>query len=276
MRVIGQMTTETIAWIKISEAVLYLAHDPIVGKVIGELNPQTESLADCYAEGKLRRRSYEQMVARVMSSVRSGKRTCLLFYGHPGVFCWPGHEAIRQARQEGYTARMLPGISTEDCLFADLGMDPASSGCQSYEAMEFLKNGHMVDPAAWLILWQIGVMGDPVYRSKGFDLTPLPLLVERLCKTYDPGHEAILYTASITFGGEPWTKRVALSKLAKAKLTASMTLCIPPGQATKPDMRVYERLGMALPGAEKRQRGARKPATKRHRATEMSSPRAGR
>jgi len=29
---------------------------------------------------------------------------------------------------------MLPGISAEDCLVADLGIDPASSGCQSYEA----------------------------------------------------------------------------------------------------------------------------------------------
>jgi hypothetical protein len=36
---------------------------------------------------------------------------------------------------------MLPGISAEDCLFADLGIDPGIYGCQSYEATDFLANG---------------------------------------------------------------------------------------------------------------------------------------
>jgi hypothetical protein len=135
--------------------------------------------------------------------------------------------------------------------------------------MEFLKNGRTVDPAAWLILWKLGVLGDPVYRAKGFDLTPLSVLIERLGETYGLGHEVILYTASITFGGEPWIKQVPLGKLSKVALTASMTLCVPPGKSTKPDKSVYERLGMILPGAKGR-------GTKHRRISESSSPRANR
>jgi hypothetical protein len=36
---------------------------------------------------------------------------------------------------------MLPAISAEDCLFADLGVDPADHGCPSYEATDFLVHG---------------------------------------------------------------------------------------------------------------------------------------
>jgi hypothetical protein len=33
---------------------------------------------------------------------------------------------------------MLPAVSAEDCLFADLGVDPGAAGCQSHEAADFL------------------------------------------------------------------------------------------------------------------------------------------
>src|SRR2546429_6584747 len=44
----------------------------------------------------------------------------------------------RQAREEGFEAEMLPAVSAEDCLFADLGVDPGDEGCQSFEATSFL------------------------------------------------------------------------------------------------------------------------------------------
>ena len=60
---------------------------------------------------------------------------------------------------------MLPGISSEDCLFADLGVDPGVSGCQSYEATDFLMNAPIIDSSTQLILWPFqgkdGPMGKP-------------------------------------------------------------------------------------------------------------------
>src|SRR5205809_2021168 len=48
------------------------------------------------------------------AGARGGSLTCLACYGHPGVFVYPSHEAIRRARAEGYVARILAGISSED------------------------------------------------------------------------------------------------------------------------------------------------------------------
>lgn len=59
---------------------------------------------------------------------------------------------------------MLPSISSEDCLFADLSVDPAVGGCQSYEATDFMLNGLIIGPSSQLVLWQIGVLGDWTYQ----------------------------------------------------------------------------------------------------------------
>jgi hypothetical protein len=234
IRIIGQMTIESIAWIKASEKVLYLAHDPVAGAVITGLNPRAESLARFYVEGKPRRESLVEMVQRVMECVRSTRQTCLVCYGHPGVFCWVGHEAIRQARAAGYKARMLPGISAEDCLFADLGLDPGTDGCQSFEASDFLKYGPKVDPSNLLILWQIAATGDEQFTSKGYKNSALPLLIKRLCRIYGSDHKAIVYVAPVHWAGEPVIEHVPLGQLDKTQLPGSASLCIPPSRPARP------------------------------------------
>jgi hypothetical protein len=247
IRVLGQLTTEAIAWIKVCEKVLYLVHDPVASGFITHINRSAESLGGFYADGKPRKKTYQEMVGRVMDCVRSGKRTCLVFYGHPGVFCWPGHQAIRQARREGYTVRMFPAVSAEDCLFADLGLDPATSGCQTFEATDFLMNGRQVDPSSLLILWQLETIGNPLSKKKRGRLPALPLLIERLSQFYAPDHEVILYVAPLQLFGEPAIRRLPLRRLVKARLSASSTLCIPPGQPTRPNVEVYKRLNLPLP-----------------------------
>lgn len=250
IRMIGQMTTEAIAWIKISEKVFYLSHDPVAADILTRMNPSAESLAGFYAEGKLRSTTYQEMVGRVMECVRAGQKTCLVFYGHPGVFCWPGHEAIRQARQEGHTAKMLPAVSAEDCLFADLGLDPATSGCQSYGATDFLLNDRQVDPSSLLILWQVGTTGNPLFNTKKQKCPGLRLLIERLSGIYGSEHEVILYIASSQLFGEPSIERLPLKRLAKARLSSSSTLCIPPSQRPRPNVRVHKQLKLPLPEEE--------------------------
>ena len=125
IRTTGQLTIETIACMQRADQLFYVVADPIAEEVIRRLCPDgAESLYGLYGEGKPRPQTYQEMVDRVLASVRAGQRTVAAFYGHPGVFAYSLHESIRRARAEGYRARMLPGISAEDCLFADLGVDP--------------------------------------------------------------------------------------------------------------------------------------------------------
>jgi uncharacterized protein YabN with tetrapyrrole methylase and pyrophosphatase domain len=243
IRTVGQLTMEAIAWIKRADKVYYVVGEPIAEEVIQRLNPEgAESLYGFYEEGKVRMEAYHAMVETILASVRAGNLTVGAFYGHPGVFTYPSHEAIRRARQEGYRARMLPGISAEDCLFADLGVDPAINGCQSYEATDFLMNGRTVDNSSQLILWQIGVLGNWTFKRYRYDLSALPLLLERLYQYYPPAHEVYVYEAATMIGCEPVIKRIPLHMLPNAGLSAASTLYIPPARPPSPDPAIYDRM----------------------------------
>jgi uncharacterized protein YabN with tetrapyrrole methylase and pyrophosphatase domain len=227
-----QLTAEAADALERADRVLFLAAEPVADGVIRRIDAQARSLCHLYEPGVERQRVYDAMVEEIMAPVRSGLSVCAAFYGHPGVFGTPGHTAVRQARAEGFEARMLPGISAEDCLFADLGIDPGTSGCQSYEATDFLRRRPAVDTEALLLLWQVSVLGrlDSVEEP---DLTQLPLLAARLLDLYPPDHDVIAYEASAYPIGEPDVRHVALAALAGAELPDMATLVLGPVQSTE-------------------------------------------
>jgi|SRR5271157_1215116 len=251
IRTVGHLTIEAIAWMKRADKVLYVVGDPIAVAIITQLNPQgAESLSGLYAEGKPRIQTYDEMVERILCCVRSGMLTCLACYGHPGVFVHPSHVAIQRARSEGFSAKMLPGVSSEDCLFADLGVDPGTGGCQSFEATDFLLNGRRLDPTSSVILWQIGVVGDATFKRGMYNLSAFPLLIERLLHYYPPTHVVYLYEAAVFPGCEPIIWPVPLHALGHAPLSAGFTLYIPPAYPTTTDPAIYHQMSSIARGNE--------------------------
>jgi uncharacterized protein YabN with tetrapyrrole methylase and pyrophosphatase domain len=243
IRTVGQLTTEAIACMQQADELIHLVSDPIAEVVIRRLKPGREvSLHGFYSEGKQRIDSYNEMVEFILSRVRSGANVCAAFYGHPGVFAFPSHESIRRARAEGFRARMLPGISAEDCLIADLGVDPAVNGCQSYEATDFLMNAHNIDPSSQLILWQAGALGDWTYQTSGYNLKALPLLVEKLLTLYPPDHQVVVYEGAIFPGCPPVINPVCLRELDSTHLNAASTLYLAPSRPTTLDDRYANEL----------------------------------
>jgi len=247
IRTVGHLTMEAVAWIKQADKVLYVVGDPVAESMLKELNPSgAESLTVMYAEGKQRIETYNQMIERTLECIRGGMLTCMACYGHPGVFVYPSHESIRRARAEGFSARMLPGISSEDCLFADLGVDPGITGCQSYEATDFLLNGRVIDPSSSVVLWQIGVVGDATFKAAGYDLSAMPLLVERLLAIYPASHPMYLYEAAIFHGCDPIIRPITAVELANGPLSAGNTLYIPPAYPSRSDPTTYYRMNAMI------------------------------
>jgi uncharacterized protein YabN with tetrapyrrole methylase and pyrophosphatase domain len=229
IRALGQLTTEAIAWIRRAERVLYLTGDPIAEATLRQLNPEgAESLLPFYAEGRPRVQTYQAMTDRILDCVRAGMVTCVVTYGHPGVFADPIHNAIRRALAEGFSARILAAISSEDCLFADLGIDPARDGCQSYDATDFLLHQRTLDSTAGAVLWQVGVTGDPNFRTGTYNLSLLPLLIERLIRFHPPEHVVYVYEASRFPGVEHVLRSTRLDQLDQVPLSSASTLYIPP------------------------------------------------
>lgn len=246
IRAVGQVTLEAASWIEKADRVLYHVADPVTENWLKSLNAKHESLGRFYEPHKARIHTYKEMVAHILLHVRQDLNVCVVFYGHPGLFVWASHEAIRQARKEGYGARMLPGVSSTDCLFADLGIDPSISGCQFLEATDFLIRDRILEISGAVVLWQIGVVGDIGYNPEGVDVKKLELLREALERYYGPQHEVIIYEASPFVVCEPRLERIPLSKLAECNVTSLSTLFIPPLESRSLNLDMIEKLGIKV------------------------------
>ena len=165
------------------------------------------------------------------------------------VFVQPSHESIKIARLEGFSARMIPGISAEDCLFADIGLDPGKHGCQSFEATDFLVRKREFNSKSPSILWQVGAIGDLYYHADDNNTETksngLGILGRILENYYDKDHEVILYQASQLPLCQPNIQHVPLSKIHKADVRVSSTMYVPPNDPQILDEDIISRLGMA-------------------------------
>jgi tetrapyrrole (corrin/porphyrin) methylase-like protein len=226
-------TTETLDAINGAEHVFHLLTNPAAETWIQGLHPRTTALGDCFKEGKSRTRSYAEMAERIVDAVRAGEQVCAAFYGHPGVLVSPAYQALVGARRAGYPARMLPGISAEDCLFADLAIDPRGLGWQSYEASDFLLRRRRFDPTVALILWQAGVLGEGSIRPQMQARSDrVQVLIDKLAPHYPPRHPVIVYEASEFPITDPVIERVPLRRLATQNLYPKTTLYVPPRPPT--------------------------------------------
>lgn len=240
----SHLTTEAITYIKQSDIVLYLVNDPILKLWIEEQNSNSESLDFLYSSTPMRAEAYNLISSYVLEHLYQNKHVCFVLYGHPAVFSKPGIEAVKIAKHNGYNARILPGISSEDCLFADLLIDPGSSGCQSFEATDFLIHQRQFDICSYLILWQIDALGIQGHESTKDKKVGITLLVEHLIKYYEDTHEIIIYEAAQYPGFEPKIIHVKLVQLHNIDLTNLSTLCVPPKKKARRNEFVLKALGL--------------------------------
>lgn len=244
----AQVTQQALTCLQKAERLFYLVPDPVTSLWLESLNASAESLHDLYEVGKLRMETYENMVERILEPVRGGHTVCAAFYGHPGVLVYPAHEAMRQARSEGHFTQMLPGVSAMDCLFSEIGVDPGTSGCQMYEASDFLYRQRRFDPCSALVLWQVGSIGVSTYKEQRlWSSEGLQILQEVLLKDYPPELEVIVYEASPFPVCPPKILRIPLQALASSDVTGNSTLYIPPRGGCEYDWEIVRRLAPSQP-----------------------------
>jgi uncharacterized protein YabN with tetrapyrrole methylase and pyrophosphatase domain len=246
IKFISHLTTEAKIYIEQSDKVLYLVNEPAMKEWIQKSNPNSESLDSLYIKHPLRKDSYQAITEYILEILRTNQHICVVLYGHPTVFAQPGLEAIRRAKEEGYYAKILPGISAEDCLFADLLINPGSCGCQSFEATDFLVHKRKFDPSCHLIFWQAGLIGELGYSKDYNNKKGTEILCHYLNNFYPITHEVIIYEAAQYPNLEPRITKISLAKLAETTIPQIATLYIPPAYKIPCDIEVLEELGINL------------------------------
>lgn len=228
IKLMVHMTPVSKQYIERADIVFLAVASSLMGSWIKELNSNIHDLGQYYQEGKSRLDTYKEMIAAIMQEVREGKDVCAAFYGHPGVFALAPHKVIAIAKKEGYQAHMEPGVSAEDCLYADLAIDPGRLGCQHYETTQFMVHNKNIEPSAYLMLWQIGIAGDQELTQFATTEIKLGALRDKLFGIYPKDHEVILYESSTVLLKESRIEKIKLQQLANVETSLETTLVIPP------------------------------------------------
>lgn len=222
---LAQITAEAMLAIENASIVFHAAADDATARWIAARSRRAQDLTSCFSGRRSFRAAHDAMVKQIVTALDRGGEVCAAFYGSPAVGVYPAHRALTLARKRGHHARMLPGVSSEACLFADLPLDPLASGCQSYEATDFLLRKPRFDPKSPLVLWQIGFVGgrmNPSARQTGLDR------LGRLLRTaYGRTHKAALYVAGTSANSEGRFEWLELQQLPAASIPDEATLYVP-------------------------------------------------
>lgn len=228
IKYVSHLTNEASAYIKQSDKVLYLVNEPAIAEWIKHNSKQAESLEFLYSKYPLRKDCYKAITGFILDELRKQQHLCVVLYGHPAVYAEPGLEAVKLARTENYYAKILPAVSAEDCLFADLLIDPGTNGCHSCEATDFLLYKRKFDPRSHLILWQVDIIGVLTNPESHENKKGAQLLVQHLSKFYPPDHQVFLYEAAQYPGIDPIIQSIHLKDLPDATFSKISTLYVPP------------------------------------------------
>ncbi|GAO44095.1 SAM-dependent methyltransferase [Flavihumibacter petaseus] len=244
IRAIADLTFDAEAQIRTAQKVLYCVADPVIERRLHLLNSTAESLYGLYGNNKPRIETYHAMVDALLAPVRAGLRVCGVFYGHPGSFAWPTHQAIRVARRDGFKAEMHASVSADASLFADLGIDPSQPGCHSLEATEFLIHRRVPDTSSHLLVWQAECVGDPGFNFAGYKRHNFDILINQLQKFYPADHPVFIYEAASLPQGRPKIIKSTLDTIRKEDLTGISTLYLPPSIFNEIDQEMCLKLGL--------------------------------
>ncbi len=235
---VSHVTIEAQRRIEQSDKVIYLGADPLTEHWLRSLNARVEAPDGPDERNAPPPQRADRIVERALGYVRAGLSVCIADQGASAIGGHASHEAIKRSRAEGYRAVVAPGVSMEDCLFADLGLDPRQ-GYQMYNAADFLTRRRRPDTSSGLILRFVGGLGErgPVAADTepAFGLAPL---VEALAPLYGPEHEVILYEPAVYAAIDPSIRHCGIGELAAAKATVMSSLYVPPkgAPATDQDM----------------------------------------
>ncbi len=228
IKFMSHITYETRNCIEKADKVLYLINEPALQEWIQGLNKNTESLDQIYTKYCARNDNYQAISEYIVNQLDNINFLCAVFYGHPTVLVQPAIYTAQAAETKGHNVIVMPGISAEDCLFADLLIDPSSCGCYSFEATDFLLYQREYESSSHLIIWQSGVIGIKNLVVKHNPEKGLGLFIRHLSKKYSLDHDVYIYEAAQYPTIKPRIEKTALRNLATANINRLTTLYIPP------------------------------------------------
>lgn len=237
---IAHVTEETKRVIQHANKVLYLVNEDHLKGWIQREAKEAESLELIYFGSDKRIDAYQNITAHIINEYYRVKNLCVVFYGHPVVFAHSALSAVQKIKAENGNAVILPALSSMDCLFADIQVDPGDQGCFAIDATELLIYERRVDVYAHVILWQIANLGMHDLKKT----QKLNVLSDYLRGYYLDEQPICIYEAAVLPLQKPRVEWLKLKKLHQIEVSPISTLYIPPASPRVVSTKYLELLEM--------------------------------
>jgi tetrapyrrole methylase family protein/MazG family protein len=239
---IAHLTEETKVVIQKADKVLYLVNEENLKTWIQREAKEAESLEPIYFNFHKRADSYHHITTHIVNEYQKAKTLCVVLYGHPTVFAESALNAVKMIKADNGNALILPAVSSMDCLFSDLQIDPGEQGCFVMDATELLIYERHVDIYAHNIFWQISNLGmhDIKYSQK------LDILCGYLLNYYSENTLVCIYEAAVLPLQKPRIEWIKLQELKQVEIKPISTLYIPPIAQKAISKKYLELLGMDI------------------------------
>lgn len=243
------MTLETVGHIKAADVVFYVLPNAVTAAHVRQLNANAIDLRGYYGDDKERKTTYLQIAEVMLRQVRQGRHVVGVFAGHPGFLVMAARRALAIADMQGYEAQLLPAVSSIDCLFADLRIDPGLRGVQILKAGLVLRKEAALATTGHVILLQVDSVGDGTFSFEGFKHPQHEVFIQRLIEQYGARHEAVSYAAALLPCSAPTIVARPLAEYLDHVpwRTIPGTLYLPPAGMTLRSVVAAESLNDGLP-----------------------------
>ncbi|MEM9146585.1 MAG: SAM-dependent methyltransferase [Pseudomonadota bacterium] len=126
----------------------------------------TPLFGESYRPGSHRLSAYHHMAARVVEAAMQRPPVAFAMQGHPLVGVTAPRLIHQLANALELSVETHPGISSLDCLFVELGLDPMLGGLQIVEATDLLLRRRPLDPTVPALIAQIGAVESVLYNRR--------------------------------------------------------------------------------------------------------------
>lgn len=234
IRIPDHVTIETEAVFRDCREVLYVDTGIATRTFLEGLCPRVTPLYDVsYAPGRSRLDAYHRMAARVLEAAIDHPPVAFAMHGHPVVYSHATRLIAAAAPLLGLRVAALPAVSSLDCLFAELILDPGPEGLLMYEATDMLLRRRPLLPEVPTLVWQVGNLETRLHAAGPGRPERLDRFLAYLLTAYAPDHLVTAFHAA----PHPLVPSAAITfplgeiRGHAASLHAGVTLYLPPARA---------------------------------------------
>lgn len=242
---VRQVTREAESAMRRSTEIFYASDAIGIDGYLAGLCPKvTEVYVSTLREGEDRLSKYNRIAAMVIEAALDHPPVTFAVAGHPMVFVYPTQQILDVADDLGLRVKVLPGISSLDCMIVDLQLDPGTQGVQMFETTALLLQQRPLQPDVPCFLWQIGSVETRMFTRMRSVPQRFARLQQHLLQFYPADHLVkVVYSSSHPLAASA-VLEFPIDRMHEhaAEIHPGATLYIPPSQLAQIKDRELEQL----------------------------------